>query len=1010
MILPTAPGGAESADHRQRSAGRASIRLKLTLLIGGLLAAVTLGYSWAAYWQMRSSALAATSDRLDAIAGEWARFVATGEAAQVGAMRILAASGPVERAASRSGALDASDSLAAVRLLSAELPLGSQRLLVRIFGADGRPIVRIGAPRAWGDSLPLAPAARSSAARAIGDLRAVGDSTVYPLVCPIVVDGRVRGYLVSWQRTTIQPSPDQLNRLFGGPSIHVRVANRSGSVWSDFQKPIPALDVDLRTTGRLSTFRTMNGETALAAVTPVAGTPWSIVVESSNEELLAVGRHFVEGLAIIGLLAIVLGVLGAIALSASLVGPLSRLTDTVEAVARRDYTRSSGASRRRDEIGRLSQAFDVMVDRLQAAFAAHEASEQQQRRLFESIPLPCWVFDLETLRILAVNEAAVRRYGHSRAEFLAMTIADIRPAADVPAVRELVARNRATGGASESSWRHVKKDGTVIDVETWSRAVEFEGRAARIAVIHDVTERRRTAEAIQGLKERYLKLIREAPNGVTLALLDGRFIAVNPAFAEMLGYESEAELLATNARQFYADPEQRAGLVAKMSAGETVKRVEVQLRRKDGEIITTHLTGRIVRDAESGEDYIEAVTEDITEQRKVERQFQQAQRMEAVGQLAGGIAHDFNNLLTVIINYSELLYGDDSLTADQRDEAGSIRQAGQSAAALTRQLLILSRQQMVQPKVMQLNELVAGVGKLLKRLIGENIELETSLDAAAGLVKADPGQIEQVIVNLAVNARDAMPNGGKLLIESKNVTLSEPVFEQAMSYPAGPYVTLCVSDTGVGMDRQTQTRVFEPFFTTKGPGKGTGLGLATVYGIVKQSDGFISLYSEPGKGTSFKIYLPRLDATQQISEIESATARPGRGETILLVEDQADVRRIVSLMLRRLGYRVLVASDGDGALALVARNSSSIDLLVTDVVLPGVSGRVVADEVTRRLPGTKVLFVSGYTDDAVVRHGVLAAGIHYLEKPFTPDALASKVRSVLDSGSSLRPVTAVGNR
>jgi CheY-like chemotaxis protein len=353
---------------------------------------------------------------------------------------------------------------------------------------------------------------------------------------------------------------------------------------------------------------------------------------------------------------------------------------------------------------------------------------------------------------------------------------------------------------------------------------------------------------------------------------------------------------------------------------------------------------------------------------------------------------------------------DDGLTADQREEAGSIRQAGQSAAALTRQLLILSRQQMVQPKVMQLNELVAGVGKLLKRLIGENIELVTSVDAAAGLVKADPGQIEQVIVNLAVNARDAMPNGGKLLIESKNATLSEPVFEHAMSYPAGSYVMLCVSDTGVGMDRQTQTRVFEPFFTTKAPGKGTGLGLATVYGIVKQSDGFISLYSEPGKGTAFKIYLPRVDVREPALETEPATARPGGGETILLVEDQEDVRRIVSLMLRRLGYHVLVASDGDEALALVATNTGVIDLLITDVVLPGVSGRAVADEITKRLPATKVLFVSGYTDDAVVRHGVLEAGIHYLEKPFTPDALASKVRSVLDSSSSLRPFTVVGNR
>src|SRR5881296_3818073 len=381
--------------------------------------------------------------------------------------------------------------------------------------------------------------------------------------------------------------------------------------------------------------------------------------------------------------------------------------------------------------------------------------------------------------------------------------------------------------------------------------------------------------------------------------------------------------------------------------------------------------------------------------RQSEARLRQAQKMEAVGRLAGGVAHDFNNLLTVITSYSDLLLEDLGPADPKRDDVQQIRKAAEGAAALTRQLLAFSRQQVLQPKALDLKATVAGTEKLLKRLIGEDIQLTTVLARDLGVVKADPGQIEQIIINLAVNARDAMPTGGRLTIEVANVDMDETYVRGHA--PAGPgrYVMLALSDTGIGMDQQTKARIFEPFFTTKAPGKGTGLGLATVYGIVKQSGGFIWVYSEPGHGTSFKIYLPRVD--EPVSPAGAPAPQVvGGSETVLVVEDVAAVRAVTRQMLERQRYCVLEAANGATALSLARQHQSAIHLLVTDVVMPEVSGRELADQLVQLRPDMRVLFMSGYTDDAVVRHGILQEGIAYLQKPFTPDTLARKVRAVLD--------------
>ena len=387
---------------------------------------------------------------------------------------------------------------------------------------------------------------------------------------------------------------------------------------------------------------------------------------------------------------------------------------------------------------------------------------------------------------------------------------------------------------------------------------------------------------------------------------------------------------------------------------------------------------------------------DVTEHRRLEQQLLQSQRMEAVGRLAGGVAHDFNNFLTVIIGHSQLLIDRLASNDPMRTDIQEVEKCAQHAADLTRQLLAFSRKQILQPKVLDLNAIVANLEKMLRRLIGEDVELTVRLNPSLGRVKTDPGQVEQIIVNLAANARDAMPGGGKLTIETANTDLGDLYARQHADVAPGQYVMLAVSDTGAGMDRETQARIFEPFFTTKERGKGTGLGLATVYGIVKQSQGHIWVYSEPGHGSTFKVYLPRIEEAADItSPLSMPSPSVGGSETVLLVEDDDTVRRLVRQVLSCHGYTVMECRSPEEALAMSSNYSGRIHLMVTDVVMPGSSGPELAQRITAQRPETRVLFMSGYTDDAIVHHGVLDAGVAFLEKPFTPDNLLRKVREVL---------------
>jgi PAS domain S-box-containing protein len=486
--------------------------------------------------------------------------------------------------------------------------------------------------------------------------------------------------------------------------------------------------------------------------------------------------------------------------------------------------------------------------------------------------------------------------------------------------------------------------------------------------------------------------------GITVADDSGRIVEANDAFLAMVGHSRDDLEAGHIAWDAMTPPEWHHVLGAireQLEAQGFARPCETEYLRKDGSRVAA-LVGVARLD---GTAHI-AITLDLSDLKRVEEQFRQAQKMEAVGRLAGGIAHDFNNVLSVILSYAEMIGADLKPDEPLRADIEEIRSAAVRATDLTRQLLAFSRQQVLETKVLDLSQSVGRMEKMLHRLLGADIDL--TMLHASGLwnVKADPGQIEQILMNLAVNARDAMPHGGKLTIETENVDLDDDYARAHHDVRPGPYVMLAVSDTGIGIDKETQTRIFEPFFTTKEKGKGTGLGLATVFGIVKQSGGHIWVYSEPGKGATFKVYFPRVSGAAEVRASQRPAPEPSRGsETILLVEDDDQVRALARNILRRHGYVVLVASNGGEALLMCEQHGSKIHLLLTDVVLPLMSGRQLAERLATMRPEMKVVFMSGYTDDAILQHGVLDSGVAYLQKPLTPGSLTKKMRAVLEGGN-----------
>jgi len=766
-------------------------------------------------------------------------------------------------------------------------------------------------------------------------------------------------------------------------------------------------------------------------------------------------------------------------------------------------------------------------------------SEQQYRLLFDHNPNAMWVYDDSTREFLAVNEAATRRYGYTREEFLSMTRHDIRVEADARLPKRIAIGAETAEGMGAWNGRHRKKDGSIIDVAESSNAITFDGRAARIALALDVTDGRRAEEELRQSVLRTRLILDNALDAVITMNVSGMISDWNAQAEKMFGWpRREAlgrQMSATIMPERYRDRYEK-GLKKFLETGEGPvlnKRIEITALHREGyefpvelaispakvgehwtfsafirdltaqkkteeavklgeqnlqaserrliQILETVPLGIFVSDevgqvvfanagakkilgkgivpgigtgelAEVFQAYLagtnqlypvermplvraltgEAATVDDmeirhenrvtsltvkgapildnggkivaavaafvdrTEQRSLEAQVGQTSKMEAVGQLAGGVAHDFNNLLTVIMSYGAMLL-ERLEPGENREDVAEIAAAAERAAGLTRQLLAFSRQQVMQPRVMNINDVVDGLEKMLRRVIGEDVELTIGLDPYVEAINADPGQLEQVVMNLVVNARDAMPAGGRLSISTSNSLLSSESVAGTLHPPAGEYVTLTVGDTGTGMSRAIQQRIFDPFFTTKEQGRGTGLGLATVYGIVKQSSGEIYVYSEVGQGTTFKIYFPRFVLKTEERPHDVIAAEPSGGsESILLVEDDANLRALVARVLKGRGYTVHVASSGVEALLIASDPATVLDAVITDVVMPGINGRELVEQLIASRPDMGSLLMSGYTDDDVLRRGVLHGETAFLQKPFTPDQLARKVRAVLD--------------
>jgi PAS domain S-box-containing protein len=507
--------------------------------------------------------------------------------------------------------------------------------------------------------------------------------------------------------------------------------------------------------------------------------------------------------------------------------------------------------------------------------------------------------------------------------------------------------------------------------------------------------------AAQELAQRFRNLVEDLNAGIwEMEVPSLRITFVSHQMEAILGFPMEVWLKEANFWVQHVHPEDREHVVGrcrKAIAEDRDYSFRYRAKTAQGKTIWLQDIVRVVRDERGKVRQLRGVMVDVTEHQQLEEEFHQAQKMEAVGRLAGGVAHDFNNLLTIISGYAQLLQDLVEPGAQLRSYVDEILKASDRAGALVRRLLAFTRRQSMEPQVLDLNNVIKSTEKMVRRLIGEDIEVETILPEDLGMVRSDPAQLDQVIINLSVNSRDAMPNGGKLTIETANVDLDQPYAHTHLAVTPGPYVMLAVSDTGHGMDAHTRAHMFEPFFTTKEKGKGTGLGLATVYGVIKQSGGNIWVYSEPGKGTTFKIYLPRVVApVEALQPKVLRESQPQGSETILLVEDEDGIRALILGILRARGYTVLEAGRPHEALEISKKFDGPIHLLFTDVVMPQMSGREVAKQITAARPNIKVLYMSGYTDHAIAHHGVLDPGVPFLQKPFTPETLAQKVRDVLD--------------
>jgi len=752
------------------------------------------------------------------------------------------------------------------------------------------------------------------------------------------------------------------------------------------------------------------GKKVIAATRQIpvtAESAWGMVIKVDDEEVFEPLRRNVLFYVILSLLSalLVLGLTYMIATRLSM--PLEHLSRTVRKIKAGDLTARSSLTTS-DEIGSLSVAFDSMAEKIQRWNEELEnqvkertkqlmESERKYRDLFESATDAIFILDLQG-NFIDVNRIAYTRLGYSKEEMLSMNISRLDPSEFAARVPERLTQISEHGFAVFES-AHIRKDGTVMPVEVSSRLYDYDGRKVYFSHIRDITERKKVEKALKESERKYRRLHESMRDGYAYVSMDGIIRDYNESYRTMLGYASD-ELY----RLTYVDitPEKWHALEKKIIEEQVLPKgysevYEKEYRKKDGTIFPVELRVFLLKNEKGEDEGMWAIVRDISERRKLEAQLLHAQKMESIGVLAGGIAHDFNNALTGIIGFAYILKSklkDDEQLAHNAEQIISI---SNRAAMTVSSLLAFSRKQLINLRPVDLNGVVIEIQKLLKNTIGEDIEIIIKPCSGPLIVMADRAQIDQILINLATNARDAMPQGGILTFETDRFYLDEETAKTHVFDKPGHFGRLIVSDTGHGIDQQTMDMIFEPFFTTKEVGKGTGLGLAMVYGLIKQHDGNIMVSSEPGKGTVFKIYLPLIGSVKQEANIPRPAELKGGTETVLLAEDDENVRKILRTVLEHSGYTVITALDGEDAIAKFSRYKDTVRLCILDVVMPKKSGRAVFDEIKKLSPDIKALFISGYTGDVLNRQEILVDGLHFISKPVLPEMLLKKVHDILDS-------------
>jgi two-component system, cell cycle sensor histidine kinase and response regulator CckA len=624
------------------------------------------------------------------------------------------------------------------------------------------------------------------------------------------------------------------------------------------------------------------------------------------------------------------------------------------------------------------------------------ASEARYRRLFETAQDGILILDAQSGVITDVNPFLTTLLDYSRDDFLGKTLWDIGAFKQVQQSKAAFRELQNKQYIRYDNLPLETRGGRRVNVEFVSNVYEENSKSVIQCNIRDITARKQGEDALRTSEERFSKAFCSNPLAITISTeAEERYLDVNEAFLDLLGYQRKEVVGRTAAElEFWAEPPDRGEMIRQLEGDEKVAKHQMRYRTAKGKIREAEVWAESIE--VDGKRCVLAITRDVTEMMQLEAQLRQAQKMEAVGRLAGGIAHDFNNILSIIIGYSDISLGLIAPENPVNQYVSETKKAATRAALLTKQLLAFSRKQVVFPRTLDLNEVVQNATEMFLRLVGEDIAVEFHPAAPLGSVRADRGQIEQVLMNLVVNARDAMPTGGRIMIETGEAELDESYVSQHRDAHVGQYVVLAVSDTGCGMDQTIQSQIFEPFFTTKGVGQGTGLGLSTVYGIVKQTEGSILVYSEPGKGTTFKVYFPRVGGKPDALVLSKDEPEPrGGSETVLVVEDDKILRELTVKLLLDGGYRVIEAKDGKDALRIMATSRAGIDLLLSDVIMPEKSGPELVKQAAEGHPKTRSLFMSGYSGDMVKLHGLLMQEDSFLEKPFTKRSLLKKVYSAL---------------